>query len=186
MVTIDIDPEKIRERQKKRARERRKRRRLSHIDESEMVEPAKETFEELFLDDSQTVTWYHEPSVQIQERKRNESPAAVHENPDLIAEFQTDRSTTLFVIELKKVLGKKSIGQMMFYYWAVSEGMDIKANEKTRELSGDEFVFSTIGYLKPTQQYYGEFFDWLRDSLKLEQGAIVPFQVDSSELDLYE
>ena len=176
------DIEKIRELQKEKAKERRKRRNLSHIDETEMVEPAKEELEEQFLNEYANTTWYHEPLIQIRERETEESPAKVQENPDLIAISEDkNRNNYIFVVELKKVLGKskRSVHQALLYYWAAKNGVAVKAGSRNYEISGDELVYTTIGYLKAKHQYYSDFFDWLIQSLELgHEGIMYPFHVD--------
>lgn len=172
---------RLRERQEERRRKREKRRRLSHIDEAEMVEPAKQSFKELLLGDGKIVEWYREPSVQIRERKNNESPAVVHEKPDLICEIDVDGKTLLYVIELKKVLGKKAIGQALLYYWAVDNGIELKCDGYRRELPESVTIFSAIGFIKMKQQYYGDFISWLAESVTLKRGQFTTFPVDMSK-----
>lgn len=189
-----FDLENIRELQEQRTEERQRRRRLSHIDESELVEPAKKTLEERFLNEYDSLNWYHEPSVQVCERGENEAPANVQENPDLIAVAEnTNGNTYLFVIELKKVLGKnkRSVHQALLYYWSVKNGTEIKSGSKSRKITGDELVFTTIGCLGVTNQYYGEFFDWLIHSLDLGpsdsfHNFIHPFQIGSDNIGLHD
>ncbi|MFP4189014.1 MAG: hypothetical protein ACLFR5_06375, partial [Halobacteriales archaeon] len=76
------------------------------------------------------------------------------------------------------------------YYWSVVNGTEIKSGSNSRELTGDETVFTTIGYLRVTNQYYGDFFDWLINSLDLGSSDSFanfypPFQVDTDEIELH-
>ena len=197
MVKINVEEDtlkRIQEMREEQRKERRRWRNLSHIDEGEMVGPAKKTLEECFLNDYTELTWFHEPSVQVRKRGDSEAPAKVHENPDLIAVTEDKNGNSyIFVIELKKVLGnsKRSVHQALLYYWSVINGIEIKSGSKSRELTGDETVFTTIGYLTVTNQYYDEFFDWLIISLDLGSGDAFtnfypPFQVNTDEIELYD
>ncbi|MCX2820000.1 hypothetical protein EGH25_11635 [Haladaptatus sp. F3-133] len=197
MVKINVGEdtlEHIREMQEEQRKERRRRRNLLHIDESEMVEPAKKTLEERFLNDYDELTWFHEPSVQVRERDEDEAPAKVQENPDLIAVTEDRNGNNyIFIVELKKVLGnnKRSVHQSLLYYWSVMDGTEIKSGSKSRELTGTETIFTTIGYLTVTNQYYDEFFEWLINSLDLGSSDgfsnfYPPFQVNTDEINLYD
>lgn len=185
MVKIPMDKDKLDgllEEQERRTKERQKRRRLSHIDESQLVEPIKQELESSgFCPDDGITTWYAEPDVFVRERKRDEVPANVTERPDLICEWEAEpgAGSTLYVIELKKRFGKKGIGQILTYYWAVRNGAKIVDGDREYSITGDEPVIMIIGTMEYKSTYYDEVVNWLRESIKLEGVAgieVIPIE----------
>jgi hypothetical protein len=176
MVKIPGDPEPYQERQKEKRRERRRKRNLSHIDEGEMVRPAKDFLEGHLINPEEIVGWFEEPKVIIRSRKSNETASKVWENPDLICEADAGGTPVFYVIELKKVLGKKSVGQALMYKWAIDSGLNIGAGEDPIEIPDDAIVCSVICYLKPSQEYYRDFINWIGNMQELS-GLFFAFQI---------
>lgn len=187
MVKIPMDKDKLDgllEEQERRTEEKQKRCRLSHIDESQLVEPIKRELESSgFCPDDGIITWYEEPDVFVRDRERNEAPANVTERPDLICEWEAEpgAGSTLYVIELKKRFGKKGIGQILTYYWAVRNGTKIVDGNRAYSITGDEPVIMIIGTMEYKSSYYNKVVSWLQDSVELEGVAgieVMPIQPD--------
>jgi hypothetical protein len=100
----------------------------------------------------------------------------VWENPDLICEADAAGTPVFYVIELKKVLGKKSIGQALMYKWAIDNGLKIGTGENQTAIPDDAIVCSVICYLKPSQRYYSDFIQWIEDMQELS-GLFFAFQI---------
>jgi len=185
MVKIPLDRSKLEElleEQNRRTEERQKRRQLSHIDESQLVEPLKEKIESSeFCPDDGVTTWYEEPDVFVRDRKRDEASANVTERPDLICEWksQPGAESTLYVVELKKRFGKKGIGQVLTYYWAVRNGTKIVDRDSEYSITGDEPLIMIIGAIEYKSSYYDEVVNWIQESVELEGIAgikVIPIQ----------
>ena len=166
MVTIEYDSdtlERLLERQRKSGKEARE----PDIVEGDMVEPAKEHIEEkwnTFDADgpNQEVNWYREPKLQVDDRG---DPV----EPDLVCEINLRGGVTLYPIELKVTLGKGAIGQALFYYWGFKDGVSLSTGDgEVLDISGDELVIPMIGYSDVKQRYYGDFLDWMNESLDIE------------------
>lgn len=172
------------EEQERRTKQRRKRRQLSHIEESQLVDPIKEKIESSgFCPDDGVTTWYEEPDVFVRDRKRDEAPANVIERPDLICEWksQPGAESTLYVVELKKQFGKKGIGQILTYYWAVRNGTKIVDGDREYSINGDEPLIMIIGTMEYKSSYYDEVVNWIQESIELEGIAgieVIPIQPD--------
>lgn len=162
------------EEQSRRTKEKQKRRQLSHIDEEQLIEPIKEKIESSrFFPDDGVTTWYEEPDVFTRDRNRGEAPANVTERPDLICEWKSHPETEsiLYVVELKKRFGKKGIGQILTYYWAVRNGTKIVDGDREYSITGSEPVLMIIGALEYKSSYYDDVVSWLQQSVELENKA---------------
>jgi hypothetical protein len=187
MTKVPMDKDRLNElleEQKRQRKQRRKRRQLSHINESQLVEPAIEELESSgFCPNEGTTTWYKEPDVFIRERKHNEAPSKVAERPDLICEWKpkSGGESTLYVIELKKRFGKKGLGQIITYYWAVRNGTRIVDKNKEYQITGEEGIIMFIGAIEYKTTYYNQVVEWVQNSLEMDGLSgieILPLQPD--------
>jgi hypothetical protein len=85
---------------------------LSSIDEDDLSEPARRIAEEIYLQGVDDVRWFEEPNIHVRERNLIEPAAKVIEQPDLLCKAHS----AYYVIELKKKVGKKAVGQALAYY----------------------------------------------------------------------
>lgn len=176
MVKIPGDPEPYQERQREKRRERRLKRNLSHINESEMIDPAKSFLEEQLINPEEIVEWFEEPKVMIRSRQSDEPASKVWENPDLICQSDANGTPVFWVVELKKTLGKGAIGQALMYKWAIDNGLQIGTQENALPLPDNAIVCSVICYLKPNQEYYRDFTRWIENISELS-GLFFAFQI---------
>lgn len=162
MVKIPGDPEPYQERQKEKRRDRKLKRNLSHIDENEMIDPAKDFLEGHLINPEEIIQWFEEPKVMIRPRQSDEPVSKVWENPDLICQTDANGTPVFFLVELKKILGKGSIGQALMYKWALDNGLQIGTQKNSLPLPDDAIVCSIICYLKPNQEYYKNSYNGLK------------------------
>ncbi|MDB2275763.1 hypothetical protein PM085_19085 [Halorubrum ezzemoulense] len=163
--------EHLLEEQKNRTEERRKRRELSHIDESQLVEPAKRAIESDYCPEEGTVTWYEEPDIFVRDRGADEPASRVAERPDLICEWQPANGgpSTLYLVELKKRFNKRGIGQIITYLWAARSGVKIIDGKKEYTLTGEEMLIVFLGAMEYKKPYYEDLVEWIIESLDLDQ-----------------
>ena len=160
--------------QKRQTKEKQGRRQLAHIDEGQLVAPAKQKIESSgFCPEGGTVTWYEEPDVLVREREGDEPPSRVVERPDLICEWKPEHggASTLYVIELKKRFGKKGLGQIMTYYWAIRHGERIINGNKEYEMTGEEFVVMIIGGIEYKTENFDQVVDWSQKLIQMDDSA---------------
>ena len=186
MVKLPMDSDRIDEflkTQEQRRKQKRDARRLSHISEDELKDPAKQKIESKFLPDSGMAAWYEEPDVFVRERKQNEAPSRVAERPDLMAEWKpaVDEPSTLYIVELKKRLGKKALGQIITYYWAARNGTRVVDGDQEYSIVGDEPLVMVIGAIEYKTPYYDQVVEWTHNSLEFEDLVgieTIPLQPD--------
>lgn len=176
MVRIPINQNKLEnllEEQSKQKKERRKQRELSHIDESQLFEPAKRAIESDWLPEDGELIWFEEPSIFTREREDTEPASRVTERPDLICGWRPSGATisTLYIIELKKRLNKRGIGQMITYYWSARNGFKIVEGDKEYTITGNEHIVMFLGAIKYKKPYYNDLLNWLEDSLDMGSAA---------------
>lgn len=169
----DEKMENILEEQKERRKERQSQRELSHINESQLTEPAKQAIESEYCPDTGNITWYEEPDIFVRKREPDEPASKVTERPDLLCEWQPSEGgpSTLYLIELKVRLNKRAIGQLISYYWATRNGLKIVDGDKEYILSGEEVIVLLLGGMRYKKPYYDDLIDWLRESLDLGTDA---------------
>lgn len=152
---------------------------FSSLDEYELIEPAKRILEENYLKGVDDITWFVEPNIQIRERHSNESPAKVIEQPDLLCKSHS----AYYVIELKKKVGKKAIGQSLNYYWALRHGEELKHGGSSYELLDNPTIVSMVAGIRWQQPYYREFFEWVQNNMSLKDGGLSKFGIPRSQID---
>jgi hypothetical protein len=87
------------------------------------------------------------------------------------------------VIELKKKVGKKAIGQALNYYWALQNGEALKSDGSSYELLENPTVVSMVAGVQWQQPYYREFFDWVQESMSFEDGGLSKFGIPRSQIE---
>lgn len=184
MTKISIDEstmERLLEEQEKQRKERRKQRRLSHVDESELFEPAKRKIESDYCPDSGNIIWYEEPDIHVRKPETDEPASRVTERPDLLCEWRPDGGgpSTLYIIELKKRINKRGIGQLTTYYWAARNGSKIIDGSKEYTLTGEEMIVMILAGIKYKKQYYDEVIEWITGALDVGSRAgieVIPIE----------
>jgi hypothetical protein len=152
---------------------------FSSINENDLIEPAKKILEENYLQGIDDITWYVEPNIQVRERHPTEPPTKLIEQPDLLCRSHS----AYYVIELKKKVGKKAIGQSLNYYWALRHGEEIKHGGSSYELIEDPTIVSMVAGIRWQQPYYRDFFEWIQDNMCLEDGGLSKFGISRSQID---
>ena len=167
--------EALLETQKRQTKQKQEERQLSHIDEEQLVAPAKQKIESSgFCPENGIVTWYEEPDVFVREPEQAEHPSKVVERPDLICEWKPERGTgsTLYAIELKKRFGKKGLGQIMTYYWAIRNGTRIVDGDKEYEITGEELVVMFIGGIEYKTVYFNRVIEWSKELVEDDMAGV--------------
>jgi hypothetical protein len=130
---------------------------LSSIDEDDLSEPARRIAEEIYLQGVDDVRWFEEPNIHVRERNLIEPAAKVIEQPDLLCKAHS----AYYVIELKKKVGKKAVGQALAYYWALQHGEKLTHNGTSYDLIDNPTIVSVVAGIRWHQPYYSEFFNWV-------------------------
>lgn len=151
---------------------------FASINENDIVEPAKRIVEENYLQGVDDITWFVEPNIQVRERHPNEPPAKLIEQPDLLCKSHA----AYYVIELKKKVGKKAIGQSLHYYWALRHGEELRHGGSSYELLDDPTIVSMVAGIQWQQPYYREFFEWIQNNMSLENGGLSKFGISRSQI----
>jgi hypothetical protein len=149
--------------------------------EEDLVEPAKQVLEEEETKDD--FQWYREPDIRVRSRGEGEPPARVSEEPDLIRILETGSSSIYYVVELKKTVGKKAIGQALHYYWALQHGDKLVKGGKTHELPENPPVMVYVVGVRWKQLYYKKFWNWVFEHTELENGELAFEKLDKKDIE---
>lgn len=185
MVKISIGKRKLErllEEQERRREERQAQQEASKVSESQLFEPAKRAIEADYCPDTGSITWYHEPDIVI--GTDVSGPAArERERPDLICEWQPSGGgpSTLYVIELKRALDKRGLGQIVTYYWAMRNGEKIIAGDQEYRIEGNEMLIMFFAGLQYEKHYYDDVLAWVQQSLDMGSSGgieLLPLEVE--------
>jgi len=151
------------------------------LTEEDLFEPAKRALEEERTKDD--FRWYHKPDIRIRDREENEPPKRVSEEPDLVRVFETSSSSIYYVVELKKTVGKKAIGQALHYYWALQHGNKIVKGGETLKLPENPPVMVYVVGVRWKQLYYKKFWNWIFEQTELENGELAFVKLDRNNIE---
>jgi len=87
------------------------------------------------------------------------------------------------VVELKKKVGKKAIGQSLNYYWALRHGEELKYGGSSYDLIENPIIVSMVGGIRWQQPYYREFFEWVQNNMDLKDGGLSKFGIPRSQIE---
>lgn len=175
MGKININYEKMKREQEERLEQQRNERELSNIHESQIFEPAKSIVEQVIIgeDGRDLIQWHREPTILPRGH-----PNFGSEEPDLICEVNIGGQRCLYIIELKKVMGKKSIGQAILYQWAAREADCFISNGEEIEIPDKIPLFIGIGAIRPKHEYYKDCYNTIGKQLELGQTSFFRFPID--------
>jgi hypothetical protein len=173
--------DKLLERQQERKESDVKDAWFESLTEEDLVEPAKRALEEERTKDG--CQWYREPDLRVRNRGEGEPSARVSEEPDLVRVFETASSSIYYVVELKKEVGKKAIGQALHYYWALQHGNKIVKGGKTHELPENPPVMAYVVGVRWKQLYYKKFWNWVFEQTELENGELAFEKLDRKSIE---
>lgn len=143
------------------------------------------------------VNWYDEPSIRVRDRRSDEAPRSVTENPDIIGEAwpankqpSSCHPTRFFVVELKHTnpesgpLGrgfKKAIGQAQMYKWALSHSGTIVAGNTERNFNDDygSYMVTSFVILSGTQDYHLDFIEYINTEVYKKSEQLFVLQVNT-------